>query len=114
MTFAPHQNEFLAVAPTRILPWGVDGKQPGHFRGITPYLFVAPALIVLAFTCLYPVIKGFELSFFDWKLGTPLESRKFVGWENFIWAWNDPALFNSIKVTVIFAISAVSVELCLG
>jgi ABC-type sugar transport system permease subunit len=60
------------------------------------------------------VIKGFELSFFDWKLGTPLESRKFVGWENFIWAWNDPGVFNSIKVTVIFAVSAVSVELCLG
>ncbi len=89
-------------------------KQQGLFKGITPYLFVAPALIVLAFTCLYPVIKGFELSFFDWKLGTPIESRKFVGWENFIWAWNDPALFNSIKVTIIFAISAVSVELCLG
>ena len=89
-------------------------KQQGLFRGITPYLFVAPALIVLVFTCFYPVIKGFELSFFDWKLGTPLASRKFVGWENFIWAWNDPALFNSIKVTVIFAICAVSVELVFG
>ena len=89
-------------------------RQQGLFSGATPYLFVAPALIVLAFTCLYPVIKGFELSFFDWKLGTPIESRKFVGWENFIWAWNDPALFNSIKVTIIFAVSAVSVELLSG
>ena len=89
-------------------------KQQGLFKGVTPYLFVAPALIVLAFTCLYPVIKGFELSFFDWKLGTPLSSRKFVGWENFIWAWNDPALFNSIRVTVIFAVCAVSIELVLG
>ena len=89
-------------------------KQQGLFRGITPYLFLAPALIILVFTCLYPVIKGFELSFFDWRLGTPLESRKFVGWENFIWALKDPALLNSIKVTVIFAIAAVTAELLLG
>jgi multiple sugar transport system permease protein len=86
----------------------------GLFKGITPYLFVAPAVLVLAFTCLYPVIKGFELSFYDWSLGTPIESRKYIGWENFIWAWQDPALFNSIKVTLIFAAFAVTAELFLG
>jgi multiple sugar transport system permease protein len=86
----------------------------GLFKGITPYLFVAPAVLVLAFTCLYPVIKGFELSFYDWSLGTPIESRKYIGWENFVWAWQDPALFNSIKVTLIFAAFAVTAELFLG
>ena len=86
----------------------------GLFKGITPYLFVAPAVLVLAFTCLYPVIKGFELSFYDWSLGTPIESRKYIGWENFSWAWQDPALFNSIKVTLIFTAFAVTAELFLG
>jgi multiple sugar transport system permease protein len=86
----------------------------GLFKGITPYLFVAPAVLVLAFTCLYPVIKGFELSFYDWSLGTPIESRKYIGWENFVWAWQDPALFNSIKVTLIFTAFAVTAELFLG
>lgn len=84
------------------------------FKGITPYLFVAPAVLVLAFTCLYPVIKGFELSFYDWSLGTPIESRKFIGWENFAWAWHDPVLFNSIQVTLIFTAFAVTAELFLG
>jgi len=88
--------------------------QPKLFKGITPYLFVAPAVLVLAFTCLYPVIKGFELSFYDWSLGTPIESRKYIGWENFTWAWQDPALFNSIQVTLIFTAFAVSAELFLG
>ncbi|RPJ05213.1 MAG: sugar ABC transporter permease, partial [Deltaproteobacteria bacterium] len=86
----------------------------GLFRGTTPYLFVAPAVIILAFTCLYPVFKGFELSFYDWKLGTPPESRKFVGWENFVWALRDPALLNSIKVTTVFAAVSVTAELVLG
>jgi multiple sugar transport system permease protein len=86
----------------------------GLFRGITPYLFVAPAVLVLAFTCLYPVVKGFELSFYDWSLGTPIESRKFVGWENFVWAWQDPALVNSMKVTLSFTVFAVTAELFLG
>jgi multiple sugar transport system permease protein len=83
-------------------------------RDLTPYFFVAPAVLILAFTCLYPVIKGFELSFYDWKLGTPMESRKFVGWENFAWAWNDPAIFNSIRVTSVFTAGAVTAELFLG
>jgi len=86
----------------------------GLFKGITPYLFVAPAVLVLAFTCLYPVIKGFELSFYDWSLGTPIESRKYIGWENFVWAWQDPALFNSMKVTLLFTTFAVTAELFLG
>ena len=89
-------------------------RQQGLFKGVTPYLFLAPALIVLGFTCLYPVIKGFELSFYDWKLGTPVESRSFVGWDNFLWALHDPALFNSIKVTVVFASVAVAIELLFG
>ncbi len=88
--------------------------QPRLFKGVTPYLFIAPAVLVLAFTCLYPVIKGFELSFYDWSLGTKIEARKYVGWENFIWAWQDPALFNSIRVTLIFTAFAVSAELFLG
>ena len=88
--------------------------QKGLFKGITPYLFIAPAVMVLAFTCLYPVIKGFELSFYDWSLGTPIESRKYIAWENFAWAWQDPALFNSIQVTLTFTAFAVTAELFLG
>jgi multiple sugar transport system permease protein len=86
----------------------------GFFKGITPYLFVAPAVLILAFTCLYPIIKGFELCFYDWSLGTPIGSRKYIGWENFVWAWQDPAVFNSIKVTLIFTVCAVAAELFLG
>ncbi|MCX5819496.1 MAG: sugar ABC transporter permease [Deltaproteobacteria bacterium] len=84
------------------------------FKGVTPYLFVAPAVLILAFTCLYPVIKGFELCFYDWSLGTPIGSRKYIGWENFVWAWQDPAVFNSIQVTLIFTVCAVTAELFLG
>jgi len=83
-------------------------------KNLTPYLFIAPAVLVLAFTCVYPVIKGFELAFYEWRLGTPISSRTYVGWENFRWALHDPALFNSIKVTVVFAAVAVTVELLLG
>jgi len=68
----------------------------------------------MAFTCLYPVIKGFEMSFYDWSLGTPIESRKYIGWENFAWAWKDPALFNSIRVTLVFTGCSVTVQLILG
>lgn len=81
---------------------------------LTPYFFVAPAVLVLGFTCLYPVLKGFELCFYDWRLGTPMESRQYVGWENFAWAWQDPALFNSIQVTLVFTACSVTAEFLLG
>jgi multiple sugar transport system permease protein len=83
-------------------------------KTLTPYCFLAPAVFVLGFACLYPVVKGFELSFYDWSLGTPITARKYIGWENFVWAWQDPALYNSIKVTLVFTVFAVSAELFLG
>lgn len=84
------------------------------FRNLSPYFFIAPAVFVLGFTCFYPVLKSFELSFYDWTLGTPMESRKYAGWENFAWAWQDPALLNSIRVTLVFTGCAVTAELLLG
>jgi len=83
-------------------------------KTLVPYLFVSPAVLVLGFTCLYPVLKGFELSFYDWSLGTPIAARKFIGWENFAWAWHDPAVFNAIRVTLVFTFFAVTAELVLG
>ena len=102
-----------ANSPPQPPGWGIMPKEK-VLKDLTPYFFMAPAIIVLGFTCLYPVIKGFELSFYDWTLGTPMAARKYVGWENFAWAWRDPAVFNSIKVTTIFTAVAVTAELVLG
>ena len=43
------------------------------YRLLTPYLFIAPAVLVMAAGLVYPVVDAFYLSFQDWKIGTPFE-----------------------------------------
>ena len=57
---------------------------------IRAFIFIAPAFIVLVIFILYPVFETVRLSFFD-KFG-----REFVGWNNYLWALNDPNFRRSI------------------
>ncbi len=53
-------------------------------------IFIAPAFLVLFVFILFPVFETIRLSFFD-KFG-----REFIGWDNYIWAINDPNFRRSI------------------
>ena len=53
-------------------------------------IFIFPALLVLFLFIIYPVFETVRLSFYD-KFG-----RDFVGWDNYIWAINDPNFRRSI------------------
>ncbi|TWF53393.1 carbohydrate ABC transporter permease [Neorhizobium alkalisoli] len=61
---------------------------------IRPWLFLGPALILLAVYLVYPVIATFILSFYDRSGGT------FVGFANYRWAFFDAqfrqSIFNNI------------------
>ena len=57
---------------------------------IRPWLFLAPALILLGVYLVYPVIETFRLSFHD-KSG-----ENFVGLANYSWAFNDSQFRQSI------------------
>ena len=45
----------------------------------TPYLFLAPAGIVLVFALLYPIGYLTVASFFDWRMGTPFADAVYAG-----------------------------------
>ena len=53
-------------------------------------IFILPALLVLFLFIIYPVFETVRLSFYD-KFG-----RDFVGWDNYLWAINDPNFRRSI------------------
>ena len=92
------------------------------------YLFVLPALFVVAATAIWPLSQSFYLSFREWKLNRardskPLWEYQFDGLENiaylfdnYINALEDNPLWNSIRVTSIFTVASVlaSVGLALG
>ena len=83
------------------------------------YLFVLPALFVVAATAIWPLSQSFYLSFREWKLNRardskPLWEYQYDGLENiaylfdnYLYALEDDLLWNSIRVTSIFTVASV-------
>ena len=79
-----------------------------------PALFVGPAVLVMALACLYPVVSAFQLGVYDWSLGTPWASARWVGLDNFVSAFSNPRVWSSLWTTLLFAAVCVSAEMVLG
>ena len=65
-----------------------------------PYLMCTPALIVFTVFVIAPFIVGIITSFFRWDGISPM---KFIGFNNYIWSFEDSTFWLSIKHTVIYA-----------
>lgn len=79
-----------------------------------PALYLGPAVLVMAAACLYPVLSAFQLAGFDWAMGTPWSSARWVGWDNFVSAFTNPRVWSSLWTTLMFAAVCVSAEMVLG
>ncbi len=77
-------------------------------------LYIAPAVLVMAAACLYPVVSAFQLGLFDWSMGTPWSSAKWVGLDNFVSALGNPRVWSSLATTLLFAAVCVVLEMVLG
>jgi len=84
------------------------------YRKVTPYLFIAPAIFVMVAGLAYPVVQSMYLSFYDWKIGTPLDTAESVGWANYARLFSDPDVWESLWVTVRFGFWTISIEMVLG
>ena len=82
-------------------------KLQANVNRLSPYLFLAPAALVLVFALLYPIGYTVVASFFDWRMGVPFAQASWAGWGNYIWLFNDPDFFESLGVTISFAFSVV-------
>lgn len=87
---------------------------PRIMNRATPYLFLAPAAIVLIFALLYPIGYLTVASFFDWRMGSPFADSTFAGLGNYIWILNDSNFHESFMVTMTFAFTVVVLEMFLG
>ena len=79
-----------------------------------PALFVGPAVLVMAAACLYPVLSAFQLAGYDWSMGTPWSSARWVGWDNVVSAFGNARVWSSLWTTLLFAAVCVSAEMVLG
>lgn len=84
------------------------------FNRLTPYLFLAPALVIMVLALLYPLGYMIYGSFRAWDPSQALGETSFVGMANYVTLWNDPNFHESVVVTLTFAVSVVTVEMLIG
>jgi multiple sugar transport system permease protein len=92
----------------------VEQKAERRSGWLTPYLFIAPAVLIMIGGLAYPVFQSIYLSFFDWKIGTPLDTAEHVGLANYVRLIGDPDVRESLWVTLRFGFWTISIEMVLG
>ncbi|GLX17522.1 MULTISPECIES: carbohydrate ABC transporter permease [Streptomyces] len=82
------------------------GADPGlvHRNGWTPYLFLAPGLLVVALFSLWPFLNTVVLSFTDARI---LSGGSFVGFDNYGRALADPDFWTATGNSVLYLLVVV-------
>jgi multiple sugar transport system permease protein len=77
-------------------------------------VYVFPALFVVLIVGVGPLLYSLVISTFQFNLAKVQIPFRFVGLKNYATLFTSPNFWNSLKLTVIFVITSVSIELVLG
>lgn len=69
-------------------------------------LFLGPFLILYGLFLVYPLFKGIWISFHDWDL-LDKNIRVWIGWENYLYMWDDPIFWRATRNTLYFVVLTV-------
>ncbi len=81
---------------------------------LTPYMFMAPAAVIMGIALLYPLAYMVWGSFRDWDPSQTIGEAEFVGLKNYVTLINDPNFLESLSVTLRFAFFVVTFEMAIG
>ncbi|MGH9212819.1 MAG: carbohydrate ABC transporter permease, partial [Acidimicrobiales bacterium] len=113
-------NRFLVVGVALVvgvggvfaLYWGMNriiDMFPEHYReGVRPYIFVGPALVILAVFLVYPVINTLLISFKD------ANGQDYVGLDNYDFVFTDDSMLRSIRNTALWIVLVPLVAVSIG
>ncbi|MGR3722521.1 carbohydrate ABC transporter permease [Abyssibius alkaniclasticus] len=68
---------------------------------LTPWLFLAPGLLMFGIYVVYPILESFRISFFQWD---GLGEMKYIGTDNYTELWGDRNFVTSLKNNVIWLV----------
>jgi multiple sugar transport system permease protein len=90
----------------------VRGRQQGAgLDRLTPYLLLAPAVLLVAAVVLYPLISGIQESTRFYRFGSAISS---VGFSQYRQAFDDPMFTGAVWTTIKFVTAAVFFETLIG
>lgn len=104
-----------AASRTRQATSGYRGRRwtPAHRReALTALAFLTPALLVIAVFVIYPLLSAAYLSLTSWQgFGT---QQVFTGIDNYVRLLHDPAVLNSLLVTIVYAVGVAALSVISG
>ncbi len=99
------------ASSNELKPYDAPHKPHRWLRRWRAYLFVAPAVLVLGLTSLYPLVYAVVASLFKWNWGRDLH---FVGLANYVEQLGSVRFWLILGHTLYFAAGAVTVEFAVG
>ena len=111
----------MTSVPTRIRPAQLasGGSAPTRRRRrgdreqvVTALVFLVPALAILGVFVVYPIINAGYTSLTSWNGFDPV--KEFVGLDNYVRLAQDPAFWNSLLVTVVYATGVCVLSIATG
>lgn len=76
------------------------------------YLFILPHFILFAVFLLFPIVRGLQISLFDWKI--MLKEQEFIGLANYQALLNDKVFWEVLRNTIWFMILTVCMNVGLA
>jgi alpha-glucoside transport system permease protein len=113
-------NRFLVVGVALVvgvggvfaLYWGMDRMTnllPAQYReSVRPYVYVGPALVILAVFLIYPVINTLVISLKD------ATGQEFVGLDNYEFVFTDESMLRSVRNTALWIVFVPLVAVSVG
>jgi multiple sugar transport system permease protein/sn-glycerol 3-phosphate transport system permease protein len=80
-------------------------------EGATPYLLIAPLIILISVFIYWPLFYSTYLSFFDWNFVRP--DKSFVGWDNYTRLADDPRFARALDGTWKYFVALIPIQVFL-
>lgn len=71
-------------------------------RNLSPYLYLAPSMLVICLILLYPIAYSVILSFFKLDLMSGVQQPRFTGISNYLSLFEDRSFWRSALLTIIY------------
>ena len=90
-------------------------RRSGNLRGrnrLEPYLWLLPSILMMGIMILVPIISVFQTSFSE--ISKSGVNKGFIGAENYLWVFQNPTFWNTLRNTVIWTVVVVGLSTILG
>ena len=106
LTSTPGPEKVVTVSGKGRVPKGRKSARDHHY----PYWFYLPAGVVYGVLFLVPTVIAFYFSLTRWGLFT----QEFIGFDNFVQFFNEPALVTGLKNSLIYGVLTSAAKVVLG